>query len=103
MVNRSSLEGELVCHGAAPLRQTRHSSDGLGGVTGVAPTEQAAASNMMFNLYSPLMPAGGLIQNIGVGSCHLLVPEPSTLLLSVLALLAVPVLHRRHQRAGGQS
>lgn len=93
-----SFETALVCYNATTVHVMADftwsfTSDGLGGVTGTAPTEQAAASNMMMNLYSPLNP--GLMQNIGVGSCHDLVPEPSTLLL---ILLTIPVLHRRRQQ-----
>jgi hypothetical protein len=84
-------------------------SDGAGGVTGVSPTAQNAASNSLFNNYfantvppgpSPAGNTPSLMQNIGVGGCHDFaasvvqpplpipkdIPEPPTLLLFGIGL-----------------
>lgn len=86
-----SFETALVCYSGSTVHiladfTWSFTSDGMGGVSGTSITSQASASNRLFNLYGALLPPGGLLQNIGVGSCHdmFLVPEPST--LSMLCL-----------------
>jgi hypothetical protein len=65
-------------------------SDGAGGVSGMSVTQQAAASNRLLGLYRAANPLV-TYQNVGEGSSHALVPEPTPFCLvgGVLILLGL--------------
>lgn len=88
-----SFETCLVCQ----LRGVHHimlattwsfTSDGAGGVSGVKVTQQPMASDRLMELYGALR-GGDTLQNVNVGSCLALIPEPATIQMTFLCCLVM--------------
>ena len=96
-----SFETALVCnvgtvHNILKAWTWDFTSTAGGGITGNSVEFQTEVTNTLFNLYTAVLPGGHSLANLGVGTCVVIVPEPSSIFLANFALIAL-LFHRRRK------